>query len=58
MNLEKNSLGKKYKFFKISQKLGISHPEIKPSKYPKTLAEHDRIMKIVWDQLNWTWIET
>ena len=54
----KNSLGVSYKLYKLLQHQGIPHPEIKLSKYLKTLAEHDRIMKLAWYKLNWIWIET
>ena len=54
----KNSLSVSYKLYKLLQHQGISHPEIKLSWYLKTLKEHDRIMKTVWDKLGWTWIDT
>ena len=54
----KNSLSVSYKLYKLLQRQGISQPEIKLSWYLKTLKEHDRIMKTVWDKLGWTWIET
>ena len=55
----KNSLNVHYKLYKLSQRLGIDlNNNIKLPKGYSVLKEHDRIMKRVWNELKWDWIET
>ena len=52
-----NSLSVKYKLHKLLQHQGIIDTEIPLLKTKHIRLEHDRIMKIVWDKLNWDWID-
>ena len=54
----KNSLNVNYKLYKLSQTLEVSYKNIKLPKGPEVRKNHDRIMKRVWDKLEWNWIET
>ena len=50
------SLNVRYKFHKLLQHQGINDTEIPLLKTKHIRLEHDRIMKIVWDKLNWPWV--
>ena len=52
-----NSLNVKYKFHKLLQHQGIIDTGIPLLKTNHIRLEHDRIMKMVWDKLNWEWID-
>ena len=49
----RNSLNVQYKLYKLLSRQDVFCPEVKLPKSPKTLVEHDRIMKVVWEKLNW-----
>ena len=53
----RNSLNVKYKFHKLLQHQGINDTGILLLKTKHVRLEHDRIMKIVWDKLNWPWVD-
>lgn len=53
----KNSLNAHYKLHKLLQHQGFTYILNIP-KCSKVLAEHDRIMKLVWEKLEWIWIDT
>ena len=49
----RNSLNVQYKLHKLLSRQGVFCPEVKLPKCSKTLIEHDRIMNLVWEELNW-----
>ena len=52
-----NSLNVKYKFHKLLQHQGIIDTGIPLLKTNHIRLEHDRIMKMVWNKLNWSWVD-
>ena len=52
-----SSLNVRYKFHKLLQHQGINDTGIPLLKTKHVRLEHDGIMKIVWDKLNWPWVD-